>query len=67
MKRFTDKSGNMHTLESLQTEVEMRDAQIAKLEKDLITREHMDKHLSDQKYELDRLKLVDSQYKLIDS
>jgi len=51
----------MHTLESLRTEIELRDAQISNLENKLITLEHLGKHAQDTKTELERLKLVESQ------
>lgn len=40
LKRFTDKSGNMHTMESLRSELDQRDSHIANLESKLITLEH---------------------------
>ena len=36
LKRFIDKSGNMHTMETLRAEIDARDSQIAILEDRLI-------------------------------
>ena len=61
LKRFTDKSGNMHTLESLRNELDQRDSHISSLEAKLITLDHTAKQLQEQKMELDRIKMLEGQ------
>lgn len=56
MKRFTDKSGNAHTMDSLRSELELRDNQISQLEDKLIMAEHGIKNTQDLKSEVERIK-----------
>lgn len=62
LKRFSDKSGNMHSLESLRDELAQRDTQLAVLEDRLVVLDHQAKLYADTKAETVRLTKVEADF-----